>query len=137
MVTRTVNKILLRDLFTQISTSQASTVTQSYLDQIQSFNGASDSPQSLSAVISNLSTSFSNLSGQPDSGLLQSQTLIAAQQVASKFNGFSSLMLQMRSQTENADRGRHRHDQPGADQHRAAQQPDPAPHGAGPVDCGP
>jgi flagellar hook-associated protein 1 FlgK len=100
-IKRNVDTLLIRDLAMQTGVSEAQSVTQSYLDRIQQFNGASDANQSLAASISGLSQSFADLSNAPNDLLGLQKTLTAATTTAKKFNDFSNLLTQMRNQTEN------------------------------------
>ncbi len=99
-IVRNVDKALLRDLVGQVSTNANATTKESYLNRIQDFYGASESERAISARLSHLATSFSNLSTQPESALLLNSSLSAAREVASTFNDFSSLLTSMRNQTE-------------------------------------
>jgi flagellar hook-associated protein 1 FlgK len=99
-VQRRVDNDLIKDLETQTSVNQGATVTQTYLDQIQQFNGASDSNSSVTALLSNLSHQFTSLSSAPEDSLALQKTLTSSMQVASKLNAFSSLLTRMRNQAE-------------------------------------
>ncbi len=99
-VTRSVDQNLLRALWQQTSTSSSASVAQSYLTQIQNFNGSSSDEKSIAAMLGNLESSFSSLSASPDDPLALSQTVNAAQQVAKTFNNFSNLIQQQRQSTE-------------------------------------
>jgi flagellar hook-associated protein 1 len=99
-IMRNVDKALLRDLFKQLSVTQSATVTQTYLNRIQDFNGAAEAEKSISAMLGKLADAFSSLSGAPENSIALQQTLTAAQQVAKTFNNYNTLLNQMRSDTE-------------------------------------
>lgn len=99
-IMRNVDKSLLRDLFKQLSVSQSASVTQTYLNRIQDFNGAAEAEKSISAMLGKLADAFSSLSGAPDNSVALQQTVTAAQQVAKTFNNYNTLLNQMRSDTE-------------------------------------
>lgn len=97
---RNVDKTLLRDLSTQISVSEGYSVQQAFLDRIQDFHGASEDERSVSARIGKLADAFTELSSAPDSALALSSTVSNARQVATTFNDMTSLLTDMRNQTE-------------------------------------
>jgi flagellar hook-associated protein 1 FlgK len=97
---RNVDKALLRDLARQVSISQGALVKQNYLDKIQDFHGASDAGRSISSQIGQLADAFSNLSTSPDSTILLNNALNSAKLLATKFNDFSDLLNDMRTQAE-------------------------------------
>lgn len=99
-VTRSVDKALLADLVRQNSVMNASMTKESYLSRIQSFHGSSESERALSSEISKLRNSFTELSAQPDSVLLQNQVTTQARSVATRFNDFSTLINDMRNQAQ-------------------------------------
>lgn len=99
-VTRSVDKALLADLVRQNSVMNASMTKESYLSRIQSFHGSSESERALSSEISKLRNSFTELSAQPDSVLLQNQVATQARSVTTRFNDFSTLINDMRNQTQ-------------------------------------
>lgn len=96
-IMRTVDKSLLRDLMTQTSVSSGASVEQSYLAQIQSFHGSSDSETAISNQIGALQNAFSAASLSPDSTTALTAVVQSAQQVASTFNKFSDLLNQQRN----------------------------------------
>ncbi len=97
---RNVDQTLMKSLFGQISTTQSSQVRAAYLDRIQDFHGASEAEAALSNQISNLSNAFSALSSSPDSTLYLNQTVQAAQDVADSFNEYTTLVNDLRTQSE-------------------------------------
>lgn len=97
---RNVDTALLKDIFRQISGTEAASVKQTYLDRIQDFHGASEAERSISARIGNLESAFSNLSASPNDSLLLGQAVNAAEQVAKGLNDFTSLINNLRTQTE-------------------------------------
>lgn len=99
-IRRTVDRILMRDLVTQIGISSAKATTLSYLSKIADFHGSSDSNKSLGASLSNLAESFTRLSSTPSDTLALSKTVADARAVANKFNDFSQLLISLRLQVE-------------------------------------
>lgn len=99
-IVRNVDKSLLRDLMQQSSISATATTTQTYLSRIQDFNGAAEDEKSVSAMIGKLQDAFTSLSSAPDNSINLSQTVSAAQQTAQTFNNYSSLIAQMRDDSE-------------------------------------
>ena len=99
-IVRNVDKSLLRDLMKQVSISGSAAATQTYLARVQSFNGAAEDQKSLSAMIGKMQDAFTALSASPNSPIALSQTLNSAQQVAKTFNDYSTLINQMRSDSE-------------------------------------
>ncbi len=98
--TRNVNAALIADLNKQTSVSAGYDVQVKYLQRIQDFHGASDSTQSLSAQVTALASAFTDLSSSPSDPGLMASTVSAAQQLAGGINNFSTLLSQMRGDTE-------------------------------------
>lgn len=98
---RHVDQTLLRDLVKQTSLSKSAEVREKYLSRIQDFHGPSESGRSLSSQLGKLSDAFSELSSSPDSNLLLSATVSAAQQLTSKINEFATLINNQRNQANN------------------------------------
>lgn len=99
-VVRRVDLNLERDLWTQISAVSALDVQAAYLQNIEAFHGPPDSELSIAAQIAALKDSFAALSDAPDDGFLLQATLDQARDVASKFNDFNDLVVQMRNDTQ-------------------------------------
>ncbi len=100
IVTRYVRATLAREVWTQVSVTSGLEVTQSYLDNIQNFHGPSDAEVSLSAIISGLRDSFSQLSDLPEDDFLLRETLNQAQSTVSKINDFADLLIDQRNDTQ-------------------------------------
>lgn len=96
-ITRNVNQFLVKSLFTQTSVSSSASIVQTYLSQIQDFNGASDAENAVSNAIGNLKGAFSSLSSNPQDLNSQNAALAAAQLTAQKFNAFSNLLTTQRN----------------------------------------
>lgn len=99
-ITRTVDRILLRDLMTQIGVSSAKATTLDYLSKIADFHGSSDSNKSIGASLSNLSESFTKLSSTPNDTLALNETVADARALVKKFNDFSQLLIDLRLRVE-------------------------------------
>ncbi len=99
-ITRTVDAALISDLNRQISVTNGYDISQKYFDRLQMFHGSSDSGQALSAYITNLSNTFTQLSISPDDQNLLNQVVSTAEQTAEKINDFSSLLTDLRIQSE-------------------------------------
>lgn len=99
-VTRDVNLELEGEFWTQQSSVSALNTQVSYLGQIQSFNGSSDSESNIGAQITDLSDAFTSLANDPSNANLQTSVVTAAQGVTSKLNSFSTLITTMRNQTQ-------------------------------------
>jgi flagellar hook-associated protein 1 FlgK len=99
-VIRKVDLNLERDLWTQISAVNALDVKASYLNQIQQFHGPPDLEISISAEMGKLQNSFIALADSPEDGFLQRSVVEQADRMASKMRDFSSLLTQMRNDTQ-------------------------------------
>lgn len=99
-IMRSVDKNLIRDMMKQTSTASASATTTAFLDRIQSFHGASEAANSISAKIGKLGDAFSTLSADPNSTTQLSNTVAQARQVAETFNKFTTLMNSMKNEAE-------------------------------------
>lgn len=99
-IMRSVDKNLIRDMMKQTSLSSGATVTNNFLDRIQSFHGASEAASSISAKIGKLGDAFSTLSSDPNSTTQLSNTVTQARQVAETFNKFTTLMNSMKNEAE-------------------------------------
>lgn len=99
-IIRNVDKTLLRDMMRQFSVKENSNVTQTYLDRIQTFHGASNSERAISFSISHLKDSFTALSDSPENRTLIDKVVINAQQTAQQINDFSRLLTQMRNESQ-------------------------------------
>lgn len=97
---RNVDTTLMKSLFGQVSASQSALVKTTYLDRVQDFHGASEAQSAISNRIGNLSDAFTALSSSPDSPMYLSQTVAAAQSVAKTFNDFTTLITDLRRQSE-------------------------------------
>lgn len=99
-LTRIVDRALLADINRQISASEGQTARLQYLDRIQAFHGATNSEQAISAKISALADTFTQLSGAPSDTILLNQVLTAAGQITRKINDFAEMLTTMRNDTE-------------------------------------
>ena len=99
-LTRSVDAALIADLNRQVSVANNYNVSQKYLDRIQAFHGSSDSGQALSACISDLSNTFTQLSISPDDQNLLNRVISTAMQTTKKLNDFSNLLTNLRTQSE-------------------------------------
>jgi flagellar hook-associated protein 1 len=99
-IMRSVDQGLLRDLMLQTSTAQGASLRTTFLTRIQDLNGPSEAEKSLSAVIGRLRSSFATLSAAPDNPVYLNSTLTAARQVAKTFNDYSTLVNQLRQDTQ-------------------------------------
>lgn len=100
LVQRRVDTILLKDYRTQTALTSGLETSANYLNQIQDFHGPPDSEQSLSAFISQLKDSFSQLSNQPENAYLLNATYTKATQVVEKFGSFSARLTEMRNNVQ-------------------------------------
>ncbi|HCS22260.1 MAG TPA: flagellar hook-associated protein FlgK [Alphaproteobacteria bacterium] len=97
---RNVDKTLMKSLFGQVSATQSALVKSNYLDRVQDFHGASEAQTALSNRIGNLSDAFTALSSGPDSTVYLNQTVQAAQTLAKSFNDYTTLINDLRQQSE-------------------------------------
>lgn len=97
---RNVDKTLMKSLFGQVSATQSALVKTNYLDRVQDFHGASEAQTALSNRIGNLSDAFTALSSAPDSSVYLNQTVQAAQTLAKSFNDYTTLINDLRQQSE-------------------------------------
>ncbi len=100
-IIRKVDFNLVRDIFTQVSTTSYLDTKIRYLDQVQSFHGSPDLELSVAAEISNLKDSFASLSDNPEDGYALRATLDQAIDTADKINSFGDLLIQMRNDAQN------------------------------------
>ncbi len=99
-LTRAVNKALIGDVNQQTTVTNYTTVQQSYFQKIQDFQGSPTGGTSLNDQLTQLASSFSQLSQSPNDTTLLSQTLTDAQQTASQINQYSNLLNSLRTQSE-------------------------------------
>jgi flagellar hook-associated protein 1 FlgK len=99
-IIRSVDLNLERDLWTQISSVSAADIQATYLANIEAFHGPPDKELSIAAQISKLKDSFASLADAPDDGFLLQATLDQARDVASKFNDFNDMIVQMRNDAQ-------------------------------------
>ncbi len=99
-ITRAVNQALISDVNQQTTATNYTTVQQSYFQKIQDFQGSPTGGTSLNDQLTQLASSFSQLSQSPNDTTLLSQTLTDAQQTASQINQYSNLLNSLRSQSE-------------------------------------
>ncbi|MCM2344227.1 MAG: flagellar hook-associated protein FlgK [Alphaproteobacteria bacterium] len=99
-IIRNVDLNLERDYWTQISSTSFYDVKLDYLSRIQQFHGAPEKELSVSAQITKLRDSFAALADSPEDTFRQRTTIQQAQTVAKKFNDFSSLLDEMRNDTQ-------------------------------------
>ena len=99
-ITRTVDKVLMRDLITQIGISSAKATTLDYLNKIADFHGSSDTDKSIGASLSTLADSFTKLSSTPNDPLALNETVANARALVKKINDFSQLLIDLRLRVE-------------------------------------
>ncbi len=101
-ILRKVDQTLMRDLVKQNSVTANSATTETYLNRIQEFHGASEAERSIAARLGKLNDAFADLSTAPNDTFKLASTVNAAQDAARAMNDFSTLISQMRNdiQTE-------------------------------------
>lgn len=99
-ITRSVDMNLQKEVWTQVSAASFYDVQNTYMQQIQAFNGPPDKELSISATIAGLQDDFIQLTNQPDDQAQMAQTVIQAQSVAKKFNDYSDMINDMRNDTQ-------------------------------------
>lgn len=99
-VIRQVDMAVQKDVWTQVSATSFYDVQAGYMSQIQNFNGPPDKELSIAATIAGLQDDFVKLANTPDDVVQLNQTVIKAQAVVKKFNAYSSLINQMRNDTQ-------------------------------------
>lgn len=101
-IMRKVDMTLMRDLVKQNSVTANSATTETYLNRIQEFHGASEAERSIAARLGKLNDAFADLSTAPNDGFKLSNVVNAAQDAARSMNDFNTLITQMRNdmQTE-------------------------------------
>lgn len=99
-IIRNVDMNLQRDYWTQVSATTFYDTKVEYLDRIQQFHGAPERELSVSAQISKLRDAFASLADSPEDTYLQRAAIQQAQTTASKFNDFSTLLDEMRNDTQ-------------------------------------
>lgn len=100
-IIRKVDFNLVRDLYTQVSTTKYLQTKIRYLDQVQSFHGPPDQELSVAADIADLKNAFSALSDSPEDGFALRATLDQALSTAAKINSFADMLVQMRNDAQN------------------------------------
>lgn len=96
-ILRKVDMTLMRDLVKQSSVASNSATTQTYLNRIQEFHGATDAERSIAARLGKLNDAFADLSTAPNDGFKLANTVSTAQDVARAMNDFNTLLSQMRN----------------------------------------
>lgn len=99
-IIRNVDLNLERDYWTQISSTSFQDVKLNYLSRIQQFHGAPEKELSVSAQITKLRDSFAALADSPEDTFRQRSTIQQAETVVKKFNEFSTLLDEMRNDTQ-------------------------------------
>jgi flagellar hook-associated protein 1 FlgK len=99
-IIRKIDFSLVRDIFTQVSTTGYLDTKIRYLDQIQSFHGPPDQELSVAAEISALKDAFASLADNPEDGFALQATLDQAIDTANKINSFGDLLMQMRNDAQ-------------------------------------
>lgn len=99
-VIRYVDLNLARDLWTQVSSTSGLDVTATYMNRIQEFHGPPDQELSVAAAMARLRDNFLSLVNAPDDNLLLQQTVNEASTMARKVNDYSTLLTQMRNDTQ-------------------------------------
>ena len=99
-LTRNINTNLQYSLWAQNSTAGGASTTESYLSQLQQLFGTPDSNTSFAGALSTMKTDFINLDSNPSSGVLQTQVVDDAKNVANKFNSLSNNIQTLRSNAQ-------------------------------------
>ncbi len=99
-IIRKIDFSLVRDIFTQVSTTNYLDTKIRYLDQIQSFHGPPDQELSVAAEIAHLKDAFAALADNPEDGFALRATLDQALDTANKINDFGDLLIQMRNDAQ-------------------------------------
>ncbi len=100
-VIRSVDMNLQRDLWTQVSATNALDIQVQYLQKIQDFHGPPASEFSIAAELSDLKDAFAALSDAPDDLIPLQSTLNQARVVADKFNDYGDYINTLRNDTQN------------------------------------
>ena len=96
-IMRKVDMTLMRDLVKQNSVTANSATTETYLNRIQEFHGASEAERSIAARLGKLNDAFADLSTAPNDGFKLGNVVNAAQDAARAMNDFNTLISQMRN----------------------------------------
>lgn len=96
-IMRKVDMTLMRDLVKQNSVTANSATSESYLNRIQEFHGASEAERSIAARLGKLNDAFADLSTAPNDGFRLSNVVNSAQEAARAMNDFNTLISQMRN----------------------------------------
>lgn len=99
-ILRKVDLNLERDLWTQISSVTFLDVQASYMEKIQQFHGPPELELSIAAELAALRDAFSTLADSPEDTFLQRATVDQAKLLARKMNDFSTLISDMRNDTQ-------------------------------------
>lgn len=100
-LTRVVNNAMISAVNKQQSFAEGYAIQGKYLNQIVNFHGASDTKQSLSAKLTDLANTFTQLSTSPDNFTALNQAVQSAAQLTNTMKGFSNLLTGLRSDAEN------------------------------------
>lgn len=96
-ILRKVDTTLLRDTVKQNSVASNSITTETYLNRIQEFHGASEAERSIAARLGKLNDAFADLSTAPNDSFKLGNVVSTAQDAAQSMNDFSDLLTQMRN----------------------------------------
>lgn len=99
-IMRKVDMTLMRDLVKQNSVTANSATTETYLNRIQEFHGASEAERSIAARLGKLNDAFADLSTAPNDTFKLANTVNAAQDAARAMNDFNTLISQMRNDVQ-------------------------------------
>ncbi len=99
-IIRKVDFNLVREIFTQVSTTSFLDTKIRYLDKVQSFHGPPDQELSVAAEISQLRDAFASLADNPEDGFALRSTLDQALDTAKKINSCGNLFVQMRNDAQ-------------------------------------
>ncbi len=99
-IIRKVDFNVVRDIFTQVSTTNYYETRVRYLDSIQAFHGAPDREVSIAAEISQLKDSFSALADAPEDTILLSSAAEQANTTATRINELADLLQTLRNDTQ-------------------------------------
>ena len=99
-IMRKVDMTLMRDLVKQNSVTANSATTETYLNRIQEFHGASEAERSIAARLGKLNDAFADLSTAPNDGFKLGNVVNSAQEAARAMNDFNTLISQMRNDVQ-------------------------------------
>lgn len=99
-IIRNVDSKLERDLWTQISSTSALSVKETYLERIEQFHGDPAAEISIASEMSRLIESFTALSDNPDDRFLLANTVDQSLDMTNKINDMADLLNTLRSDSQ-------------------------------------